>query len=363
MSDRSLGVRHVDLGHEVRVFQPGPPEPTDILELTPALPITPDPAGCPAVSDAWRSVVDAQAELLAGLEARCLEGEAMESLLVDGAAVLASVEQMNGVVLEDEPAMAAYAHARLHPYWLQSPFVARAFFKPRGYAGDFLLMHWMYEGDCRAPSRLGELLSRFYLQLPVVQAGVSRIAWLVEHLRAEIDARTGPLHIGSLACGPAAELERLLSTLERPVAVSLLDQDSAALNFCAHRFLPLQDGSKVGGPEVRLLNVPVKQILAAPEVVGEVVGQLDILWAVGLFDYLPDNVARRLVARLRDLLKPGGKLIVGNFAPHSGSRFMELIGDWRLIYRTPQQLAALADGVVSSEPNGLMWFLQVDAAT
>jgi hypothetical protein len=40
---------------------------------------------------------------------------------------------------------------------------------------------------------------------------------------------------------------------------------------------------------------------------------------------------------------------------------MDTVADWRLRYRTPEQLAALgpADARVAAEPVGLMWFLEV----
>jgi hypothetical protein len=74
------------------------------------------------------------------------------------------------------------------------------------------------------------------------------------------------------------------------------------------------------------------------------------------------------------LLSPEGELIIGNFAsPNSSQAFMELVSDWTLTLRTPQQLRHLASQVeaddqieagdtridVESEPTGVNLFLRM----
>jgi extracellular factor (EF) 3-hydroxypalmitic acid methyl ester biosynthesis protein len=64
---------------------------------------------------------------------------------------------------------------------------------------------------------------------------------------------------------------------------------------------------------------------------------------MGLFDYLTMPVARAVLARLYDLLEPGGVLLVGNFHPSNPSRvYMEYWGDWKLLYRNEESMLELA---------------------
>ena len=53
-------------------------------------------------------------------------------------------------------------------------------------------------------------------------------------------------------------------------------------------------------------------------------------------------MAERLIEAMLVMLKPGGKLLVGNFAPTCHGRgYMELFLDWTLIYRNGDQLSKL----------------------
>ncbi|HWC90106.1 MAG TPA: class I SAM-dependent methyltransferase, partial [Pirellulales bacterium] len=62
--------------------------------------------------------------------------------------------------------------------------------------------------------------------------------------------------------------------------------------------------------------------------------EFDLVYSTGLFDYLSQRAARRLVLSMFGMLRPGGSLLVANFLP--GIRdlgYMESFMDWQLIYR------------------------------
>ena len=93
----------------------------------------------------------------------------------------------------------------------------------------------------------------------------------------------------------------------------------------------------------------------------------DLVYCSGLYDYLNDRIIKALNTYLYDQLKPGGQLVVGNFAPCTPVRnFIEHLLEWFLIYRDGRQLAALApeqadpaDCKVVAEPTGANIFLEV----
>jgi hypothetical protein len=72
-----------------------------------------------------------------------------------------------------------------------------------------------------------------------------------------------------------------------------------------------------------------------------------MIYSIGLLDYLPQRRARRLIADLVEQLRPGGLLMVANMRKWAGSIMwpLEYLADWSLIYRTENEMRALAEGL------------------
>lgn len=69
---------------------------------------------------------------------------------------------------------------------------------------------------------------------------------------------------------------------------------------------------------------------------------LDLIYSAGLFDYLDDRLALRLIETRLSSLKPDGRLFIANFMPdykHIG--FMEAIMEWTRVSRNEEQLLAI----------------------
>ena len=172
------------------------------------------------------------------------------------------------------------------------------------------------------------------------------------------------LHVVSVGSGPALDVAGALAMLpdqrRATVRVTLLDLDPDALEFARGRLHPLLPGESLRCERANLFRLP-KMAQSAP-----LIGTPDFLVCAGLFDYLDDDAAAAMLGLFWQRLAPGGLLLVGNFAPHNPTRaYMEWIGNWYLLYRTPgqmQQLAARA-GIpqgrltISSERLGVDLFL------
>ena len=99
------------------------------------------------------------------------------------------------------------------------------------------------------------------------------------------------------------------------------------------------------------------------------VGQFDFVYAAGLYDYLADNVAQALTARLIEWTRPGGLTLIPNYAPRlEGRGYMECFMDWNLIYRGEGEMRGLLAHVspaqvescdVYSDPWGAVLYLIV----
>jgi hypothetical protein len=170
-------------------------------------------------------------------------------------------------------------------------------------------------------------------------------------------------HVVSFGCGPALDIQGALSaispTQRKRIRVTLLDVDPDALDYARHAIEPLLSPDVLDCVRTNLFRV-------AQGSQADVLRTPDFLVCPGLFDYLDDPSAVATVASFWQRLATRGLLLVGNFAPHNASRaYMEWIGNWYLIYRTPAEMKKLALGAgipddsltIACEPSGVNLFL------
>lgn len=228
------------------------------------------------------------------------------------------------------------AHARAHPVFdlcQQDPFTQRAYRKPRGYAGDAVMLDYVYSGTPPPETTVvGREVFRWTTRCPT---GLS-IRFRRDLLRSFIDdvaARASGFRILSVASGHCREVEG--SALEAGAGkgeLIAMDQDESSCIIAERKY---------GRLGVRPVRRTVRQLLASDASLGD----FDLIYSAGLFDYLQDDLAGALLGRLKGLLRRDGRLVVGNFIPgYFGRGYMELIMDWRLITRSPARLAELFDG-------------------
>jgi extracellular factor (EF) 3-hydroxypalmitic acid methyl ester biosynthesis protein len=121
------------------------------------------------------------------------------------------------------------------------------------------------------------------------------------------------------------------------------------------------------------LHMSVKQLLSSkPEAerLRRELANADLIYCAGLYDYLPDLVAQRLTSVLYGLLKPNGRLYLGNLmeAPDT-SWMMDYVLAWQLIYRTSDDMLRIgasltpepAELAVETDGSGHAIFLSVRA--
>ena len=128
-----------------------------------------------------------------------------------------------------------------------------------------------------------------------------------------------------------------------------MDQDDASLAV-VHR--------DYAGLGVKAMSGSVRQILGRK--IDQ--GQFDFVYAAGLYDYLAAPVAGALTCRLFEMTRPGGALLIPNFA--AGARdtgYMEAFMDWYLIYRTHADMHALTLALPASEISRVEVFDDEDA--
>ena len=187
---------------------------------------------------------------------------------------------------------------------------------------------------------MGPWMDRCFLDLPPPQATRNRRDVLKQEIQTTLEQvkdEQRPARITSLACGPAREVIDVFELLDNPakMAATLIDLDMQALDFvksqCEERGLT---------QHVRLLNENL-MYLAARESKIDLEPQ-DLIYSIGLIDYFGDQFVISLINFVYDYLRPGGRIILGNFHPRNpGKALMDYIIEWRLIHRDEKEMDQL----------------------
>ncbi|MEC7696064.1 MAG: class I SAM-dependent methyltransferase [Planctomycetota bacterium] len=243
--------------------------------------------------------------------------------------------------------------------WLQN----RAREKPLGYAGDHQLLTRICNHRA-TEDPLGFCFDKYFLSQSAPEAVRQRTSLAARHLAHGAMSHSKPFSVLGIGCGPAFEIDQGLQLLEGysvvPIKVTLLDLCEEAVSVAKKRISGLLPPQNVTSIRENLPRLPqrrgVEQTLGTPH----------LILCPGLFDYLDDKIASRLLELFWRQLAPGGTLLVGNFAPHHATRaYMEWIGNWYLIYRSEEAMNVLAERAglprdcvqIGTEPTGGDWFL------
>jgi SAM-dependent methyltransferase len=228
----------------------------------------------------------------------------------------------------------------------------RSYAKPLGYPGDFEMMNQVYDWQRLGNTIYDMLIHR--IGLDVAECIRTRMDVVRDRIAELVAARADgePARILSLGCGPAREVELFLKTpaaARARAAFTLIDQEQAALSQAYERTYPSVLRSE-GRIRVQCLNISFTNILRGTGGLNQLPPQ-DMIYSVGLLDYLTDRRAGQLVHRLYQILAPGGTLIIGNMNETGLSNLwpMEFIADWTLQYRGHDRMAAWAQGLNAAE--------------
>ena len=225
------------------------------------------------------------------------------------------------------------SHAVL-PYIHEEPFTRRCFEKPRGYAGDAVMIDYIYDRNCRVPEAgdvtpLGDELFGFISETPACAAVRARRDMMAEVLDDVCIQKQKP-KILSVACGHLREA-KLSTGVRGGHAGEIVALDADALSLEKVREQNLQS-------PLRTITASIKGLFR-----GELAGEkFDFIYSTGLYDYLDDRMAAKLTARMFQMLRPGGRLVVANFLKDIWcAGYMETFMAWDLIYRDAHQMEDL----------------------
>ncbi len=184
----------------------------------------------------------------------------------------------------------------------KSSLVRHARTWPQGYQGDYKILETLYK-NIPISEGIGYYFDKYGLSLPLAEAVRNRITKLEELVRQEITGRDAASML-NIACGSCRELMGLAPDIVRTKAqITCIDMDADALAFAMERLSHTEAAE----------NITFRKYNAArmfdDELNKAAFGKTDIIYSVGLFDYLPSEFLAKMMGALYRLLYSDGTLI------------------------------------------------------
>lgn len=250
------------------------------------------------------------------------------SVLGDGSPLSESVRAHLGASLQ----------AEMLPYVLTTETADRFYSKPRGYAGDYVAIHRIYMNQPGGSSRMGPIVDRMFLETPPSVAVRNRRHLLAGEIVKSVRSKEGgPTRVLCLASGPATEVFDAFAALEDKTMMkaTLMDIDLQALAFVDEQ----RTRNKLNG-QISLVNENlIAMFLGRSTVQFE---PQDLIYSIGLTDYLNDKLFGKLLRFAHQNLAEGGRILLGNFHPRNPAKeFMDHVLEWNLIHRTEDDMHRL----------------------
>jgi len=229
---------------------------------------------------------------------------------------------------------------RRHPLWgllLRDPLTRRAYDKPRGSAGDPVMLDYYYSRTAPAGiSHCGQSIFDYLVDTPTAHSIRRRrdlLAGTVDRVADRFDRpRVLAVSSGYL---PEGRQSRAFQA-GRIGTYFALDGDAESLATIQRVY---------GGLGLRPVHASVNWLLQPAMSLTD----LHLAYAGGLYDTLADDAARSLTRRLLEMLVPGGTLVIAGFAPtNHGREYMEAFMDWNVYCRDELDLERLISGPLSN---------------
>jgi extracellular factor (EF) 3-hydroxypalmitic acid methyl ester biosynthesis protein len=224
------------------------------------------------------------------------------------------------------------------PWFGKSWCMQRALTKPRGYPGDAVLLTAIYEGVAKSRG-LGGYLDRYFLNTTLGRAVPARMWEARRFLMEELDQRRGRVHVMDVACGSCREyLGGFESSAERETTFTCIDNDPETLEFAKEQ---TQAALIRSGISSKFTRYNALRMVSGDSNVRRF-GRADVIYSVGLCDYIPDEYLIPLLAGWRETLNPGGVVYVAfkDMKLYDKTEYQWLT-DWYFFQRTTEECRQL----------------------
>ena len=238
----------------------------------------------PAMDENYKTMVKA-------FDRSCVACRQMETLLSDDPEQLKEVKER--------------FREAICPFLEQSWCFSRALHKPRGYPGDAELLSVMYDNVPMANGFAG-YVDLYFLSTTLAYGIRDRLRCAKTFLIEEFERRHGDLSVLNVACGPVREYE---GGIEHPdnvnVHITCLDSDAETLQYVESR----SSTGAFGDLDINCVCYNALRTSSTQRNIQKF-GQPDIIYSIGLCDYIPDKHLVPMLQGWRETVNDRGVVYV-----------------------------------------------------
>lgn len=211
-------------------------------------------------------------------------------------------------------------------HMFKSNLLKRGYLKPRGYPGDFKIIEAVYNNKPMSDG-MGGFLDAYFLNVDYVKAVRDRKNSMRSILRKYINRHKGGdvLNVLNLACGSCRELRELFESKFRTnknIHFILVDQDLQCLNFSKNK-LKMHVSQNIKFSFV--CSDVIEFLKNTDNFLDKPLMKQDLIYSIGLADYLPNSILRILIKQSFSHLRDDGRLII---AHKNTKKYSSSISDW-----------------------------------
>ncbi len=227
------------------------------------------------------------------------------------------------------------SRALLGHFLFQSYNFKRGFEKPRGYPGDYKMLEMVYD-DQELSQGIGKFIDRYGLDVPYSVGIRARKDSMKEYLYNFINSSNEEhLNIVNLASGGCRDIREMLKLpihYKGRAQIICIDQDEVAINF-SRKKLSASDKSNIR------INFIQGNILKLESLDIANANSIDLIYSIGIADYLQDRMLTKIFRDCYKLIKPGGRFVVAYKDKDKHKPLaLDWYADWCFIPRNEQEL-------------------------
>ncbi len=214
---------------------------------------------------------------------------------------------------------------------------SRARTKPRGYPGDYLLLNTIYDEQPKSPG-LGGYIDLYIMDMVLAHSVRARWQAIRQFLSDELARRRENVSILNVACGPCREYVAGINDVGASnVRITCLDNDPEALDFVQTKIAPTAPGIS----ELKCTRYNALRMKSADATIRNF-GRSDIIYSIGLCDYIEDRYMIEMLAGWRESLSDDGVLFVAfkDARRYDKTPYQWLL-DWHFYQRTEEDCRRL----------------------